>query len=112
MELTKDTSKVLASIYKIYLERRKEGKSHNEACNFKLAFYKNEKHISDWQEDDVKSCLAELKAAYFVKIYVSGNFVVERSLISYMDNRFKSGIVEVVKYITDLATGIATSLII
>ena len=77
-----------------------------------MAFYKNEKHISDWQENDIKSCLSELKEVDFVKIYVSGNFVVERPLISFMENRFKSGIAEVVKYITDLATGIATSLIV
>lgn len=112
MELTKDTSKVLASIYKIYLEFRKEGKSHNEASMFKKDFYKNVKSLSDFHESDIQSCVAELKNAGFLKVYTSGSFVVERSLISYMENRFKSGIAEVAKYITDLATGIATSLII
>lgn len=112
MEFTKDASKVLASIYRIYLERRKNGKSINEASDFKLNFYKTEKHISDWSEDDIKCCLSELKQADFVKVYVTGSFVVKRPLISYMENRFKGGISEVAKYIADLASGIATSLII
>lgn len=112
MEFTKDTSKVLASIYKIYLERRKDGESHNEAAMFQKDFYKNVKALSDFHESDIQSCLSELKHIGFTKVYASGSFVVEKKLMAYMENRFKSGIVEVTKYITDLIAGITTSLVI
>ncbi len=112
MEFTKDTSKMLASIYKIYLERRKEGQSYNEAAMFDKYFYKDVKTLSDFHESDIQSCATELKRAGFVKIFISGSFVVEKPLITYMENRFKSGITEVAKYIADLVAGIAESLIL
>ena len=39
MQFTKDTSKVLTVIYKMYLERRKNGQSKSSAKNFDLEFY-------------------------------------------------------------------------
>ncbi len=110
MELTKETSKVVASIYEIYLNRRKEGKSKTESKQFENNFYKDIKALSDWQSADISDALRELNNAHFIKRYVGGSFYIEDVLIIQMENRFKSSIVEVTKYIADLTVGIVSGL--
>lgn len=111
MEFTNDTSKVLTAIYKTFLERRKNGQSKSSAKHFDLEFYKDIPCLSSWPEDDILDSLSELSKAKFIKEYISGDFEVQDVLIIQMENRFKNGIIEVTKYLADLASGIVTGLI-
>ena len=110
MEFTKDTSKVLVAIYKLYLERRKNGLSKSNAKQFALDFYKEVSSLSKCSEDDILDSLSELSRADFIKEYISGDFEIQDSLIIQMENRFKSGLSEVTKYLVDLAVGTVTGL--
>ena len=110
MQFTKDTSKVLTVIYKMYLERRKNGQSKSSAKNFDLEFYKGISCLSSWSEDDITDSLSELRKANFIKEYISGDFVLQDALIIHMENRFKNGLSEVSKYLADLIADIVTGL--
>ena len=111
MKFTKDTSKVLASIYKIYLERRKSGQSKNESKNFDADFFKDVKALSDWSSSDISDSIHELADAHFVKMNIIGGFELQNTLIIQMENRFKASTSEVAKYIADLITDVATGLV-
>lgn len=110
MQFTKDTSKVLTSIYKIYLERRKDGMPKSNAKDFEASFYKSIPQLSSWSEDDITDSLSELNHAGFIKEWISGDFVVLDPLIIQMENRFKDGLIGVTKYLTDLASDIVSGL--
>ena len=110
MQFTKDTSKVLTVIYKMYLERRKNGQSKSSAKNFDLEFYKGISCLSSWSEDDITDSLSELRKANFIKEYISGDFVLQDALIIHMENRFEIGLSEVAKYLANLIADIVTGL--
>ena len=46
MQFTKDTSKVLASIYKLYLEKRKNDQPKEDAMHFDSDFWHNVEALS------------------------------------------------------------------
>ncbi len=110
MEFTRDTSKLLAVIYKQYLEQRKNGASRAEAKSFQADFYKEAKSLSDWQDSDISDSIRELQKANFIKKDILGNFTIQDALIIKMETRFQSGLTDVTKYLADLAAGIATGL--
>jgi hypothetical protein len=101
-ELTKDADKVICYIYKEYLERRKSGMSKSEAKRFKMDFYQNIKVLSKWSDDDVSDTLRELHSKEFIKREISGSFSLLDSAITYMENRFKKGLSEVMDFISSL----------
>lgn len=111
MQFTKDTSVVIASIYKVYLERRDNGISRDNAKSFSEDFYKSISNLSNWSDDDISDCIDELEHAGFAKTYITGDFEIKNELIIQMENRFNASIKNVGKYIADLIAGIATSLI-
>lgn len=94
-ELTKDADKLSCCIYKQYLEKRKSGKSKFDSKNFYDNFYVNDKHIGDWIPDDVQETLLELHKAKYLRLDIAGNFILEDTMIIYMENRFKNGLLEV-----------------
>lgn len=95
MDITKDAEKVLCCIYKIYLERRKDGIPKSEAVDFESDFYKNDKHLSKMNDNDIYECILELKQNGCLKVYINGSFVILNPTIVYMENRFKNGLSEV-----------------
>lgn len=99
-QLTKDADKLICSIYKTYLERRKSGVSKINAMHFEPDFYKSGKILSSWIESDVSVTLGELKRAGFVKLFIRGNFQIMDDGIIYMENRFKNGLSEVTDFIS------------
>ncbi len=110
MQFTKDTSKVLASIYKLYLEKRKNGQSKEDAMHFDADFWHNVEALSSYSESDISTSLHELKNAEFVKCYISGDFKIENALIVQMENRFKDGAAGVAKYLLDLVANAVSGL--
>lgn len=110
-ELTKDADKMLCCLYKEYLQRIKFGSSKTSSRRFKMEYTKSDDILSQWHDDDICTTRNELKRNGLLKVQISGNFELTDNAISYMENRFKSGIAEVTKYIADFVSDIATSLI-
>lgn len=110
MRFTKDTSKVLACIYKLYLEKRKNGQTRKEAAFFAANFWRGVDALSSYPEDDIKASIHELKVAGFVESYTSGSFEIKEDLIKQMENRFQDGASGVAKYLLDLAANIVSGL--
>ena len=99
-QLTRDADKLICSIYKTYLERRKSGETKINATHFESDFYKSDKILSSWMENDVTSTLNELKRAGFVKLFIRGNFQIMDDAIIYMENRIKNGLSEITDFIS------------
>ncbi|WFR56421.1 hypothetical protein QA584_22835 [Anaerocolumna sp. AGMB13025] len=99
-ELTKDADKLLCCIYKQYLESRKAGKSKFDSKKFYESFYKNDKHIGDWTDDDISETLIELHKSQYIRLDIAGNFMITDSMIIYMENRFKNGLLDVLDVIS------------
>lgn len=100
MNITKDSEKVICYIYKMYLERRKDGKSKADSRRFEEDFYASDKDLSKWHSDDISDCLLELSKNGYIKYYIGGDFDILDSTIVYMENRFKKGLSEVVDLIS------------
>jgi len=97
MEITKESEKLLCCMYKTYLERRKNGISRINAKEFEDGFYKNDKHLTKWNDSDVSDCLNELKTCGYIRTDILDNAVLEDTTIVYMENRFKNGTKEVLE---------------
>lgn len=100
VQLTKDADKLLCCAYKMYLERRKNGSSKDTAKEFEKTFYLSDKHLCDWQDDDVSDTLIELSKADLIRMDIIGNFGLKPSAIIYMENRFKNGLNEITDFIS------------
>ena len=53
VQLTKDSAKLIAVIYKLYLDKRKNEKAKSDAVFFAGSSYFHEKYFTDWQLDDI-----------------------------------------------------------
>lgn len=100
MKLSKDSAKLACSLYKTYLEKRKNGQSKASAKHFSNGFYKEIKPLSSWTTEDITETLNELKRANFIKKYIDGSFQIQDNFIIYMENRFKNGVTEVSDFIS------------
>lgn len=99
MQLSKDADKLICSIYKVFLEKRKDGEPKSNAKHFIAGFYKDIKSISSWNESDITDTLRELKDAGLVKLYMHGSFQLNDEAIIYMENRFVNGLTDVTDFI-------------
>ena len=99
-ELTKDADKMLCIIYKMYLEKTKDGMSKTAANAFEEDFYRFDKLLSKWHPDDITTTFLELGQKGYLKIYISGNFEITNQAIIYMENRFKNGLLDLVDFVT------------
>jgi hypothetical protein len=104
IQLTKNADKLICVIYKIYLERIKNGQSMRNAKYFEHLKYgksdiRENKHLSGWHPDDISDILAELKNLGFIKLFIGGSFSLESPGIIYMENRFKNGLIEVTDFL-------------
>lgn len=93
--LSKDAEKLLCFIYGIYSERRKQGKSKEEAGVFTQDFYKSDKRLSEINGSDVDTNLNELSYSALVARDVVGDFTLTNNGIVYMENRVKNKALEV-----------------
>lgn len=100
VELTKDADKLLCCAYKMYLERRKSGSSKDVAKEFEKDFYLSDKHLCNWQDDDVLDTIYELYKADLIRVDIAGNFALKPSAIIYMENRFKNGLNEITDFVS------------
>lgn len=99
MQLTRNADKLVCSMYKSYLQKRKAGMSKINARHFEIDEIKSYSLCSDWDKSDIISTVAELKNAGFGTMYYSGGFFANESFVIYMENRFKNGIKEVTDFV-------------
>ena len=105
-ELTKDSEKLLCVIYKDYLEKRKTGKTKSEANYYDSSHVIHENLLPQWLFDDVDDTCRELSRAGMIDCIWGDNIAIRIHLsdqgISYMENRFKNGLNEVMDFISNL----------
>nr|WP_294665434.1 hypothetical protein [uncultured Ruminococcus sp.] len=99
-ELTKDADKMICIIYKMYLEKIKSGMSKVASNAFEEDFYKSDKMLSKWHDDDVNMTFLELGQKKYLKIHITGDFEITNQAIIYMENRFKNGLLDLVDFVT------------
>lgn len=103
--ITKDAEKLLCTLYKEYLERRKNGLSKSEANYFDSSDEINQRFFPEWTSDDTSDICWELKRANLIFCFPGDDLANEVSLTSdaiiRMENRFKNGIVDVLKFLSN-----------
>ncbi len=106
MDLTKDSEKLLCILYRNYLEKRNAGIIKSEAKSFGSSHNIHESLCPDWIFEDVDDTCRELSRAGMLNCFWADNIAYRVNLsetaISYMDNRFKNGLKDVIKLLTNL----------
>lgn len=105
ISLTKDADKMICTIYREYLSRRNNGLSKSVAKDFADP-QKWGQLFADWNDDDVKDTLPELKRAGLIKLYFMGGFQLEDKAIVYMENRFPNGLAQVLDWLAKVKSAI------
>lgn len=105
-ELTKDAEKLIAMLYDIYLEKRKSGISKAHAKHLGGSDLIKQKLAIDWSVSDVDEICRELNRAGFLDCMYADNTVyiarLSDNAISYMENRFKNGLKDVVQFLSSI----------
>ena len=100
MTLTKAADKFLCLVYAVYLKRVKQGMPRTDAMAFDVSEAWRGKLFPDLSDSDYRDILHELNAAFDLDVDMSGNFFLSHSAIVYMENRFKTGLQEVLNYLS------------
>ena len=104
INLTKDSEKLLCVMYKDYLEKRKSGMSKSRANYFGTSHVIHEELLPKWSFEDVDDTCRELSRAGLINCSWADNIAIWISIsdlaISYMENRFKNGLLGVVDFLT------------
>ncbi len=98
IELTRDTQKVAAKIYKEYLTKIKNGKSKNEACKFSES--ELTKLFTKEEPIDYESELQELIKVFSFSTNIWDDITLSSSFIIYMENRFNNGLKDVLSFLS------------
>jgi len=101
-DITKDSYKVLCIIYKVYLQRRKDGNSKEQSVEFSDYNLFKDEYIPDMHTDDMHSAIVELKENGYVKLFVDGGFVLTNAGIILLENKFKNNLSDVMDFISKL----------
>lgn len=111
IELTKHSDAIICTLYKAYLERRKDKKTINESRRFGSAKDVHREYFSEWLFDDIETGCYELKQKSLIQAICADGTIVRMSLsdegLLYMENRFKNKINNVVNYLKDIASLLA-----
>ncbi len=99
MQLTKDADKLACSMYKSYLQKRKNGVSKINARDFRIEEIQSYSLFSDWSISDIKATVSELKNAGLGDMYYSGGFLANEQFVFYMENRFVNGLKELTDFL-------------
>lgn len=98
--LTNDADKLICQLYKVYLEKRKNGVDKLNSRHFSFSEIKAIKPFSKWSDSDIKDTVAEASRAGFGTMFFDGGFMANDQFIAYMENRFKNGLSEVIEFVT------------
>lgn len=100
--LTKDAEKMLAQIYKTYLERRKDGVQKSKAKDFTVLESWPPEYAEEWCSADANETMNELRRVGFIKRGLDRKFVLCDEAIVYMEGRFKRGLSDVTDFLSKL----------
>lgn len=105
MELTKDSEKLICTMYKRYLEKRSSGLNKSESNYFGDSHTIHESFSPHEPFDDIDESIWELKRADFISGDYGDNilsdiFITSTGLI-FMENRFKNGIKDVLTFLSN-----------
>lgn len=103
MELTKITTKFAVTLYKCYLQRVESGIPRSSAIEFNSLSHSE---FPDFSDDDIDFCINEMKSHKYIKVDILGYITLQSTFIYDMENRFKSGLTEVIKFLANLASNI------
>ena len=100
--LSKDADALICAIYKVYLQRRKDGASKADARLLGGSDSIQEKIIPKWSFSDVDETCRELGRAGMLDCFYADDVVYIANLsdagIIYMEQRFKNGLTDVLNY--------------
>ena len=103
IKLTKDSDALICAIYKEYLQKLKNGNPKSKAKYLGSAEDIQYSIVPKWVIENIEETLWELDRSGLLDCYPADNTVYSAVLndagISYMENRFKNGISEVLGYI-------------
>ncbi len=104
-DLTRDADRLLCTLYKVYLERRKNGTSKNDAMLFGDSEDIHQSYFPALVFDDIDNACWELKTAGYVTCEpgddIANDVILTNSAIIRMENRFKNGIKEVLTFLSN-----------
>lgn len=100
VHLTKDADKLVCSMYKSYLQKRKKGVSKSNAVHFEPPEIFTYKLCSDWSLPDLKVTVSELQSAGLGIRYRNDGFKANEQFIIYMENRFKNNFSELTDFLS------------
>ena len=84
--MTKDTEKAFVIIYSEYLRRRSFGTAKNQAVRFEDSKLRAIEAFSNWNTEDIRYSLHELKKLGYIKMDILGDAALQESGIEYMEN--------------------------
>ena len=87
--MTKDTEKAFVILYSEYLRRRSFGTAKNQAVRFEDSKLRAIDAFSDWDSEDIRYSLEELKEHGYVSTNILGDVEILRDGIKYMESKPK-----------------------
>lgn len=104
--ISRDADKLLCILYKSFLEKRKSGQSKVNAKFFGSSRNIHEDLLPSWIFEDVDDTCRELSQNEFLDCLWGDNIAYQVWLsdkaITYMENRFKNGLSEVISFLANL----------
>lgn len=97
--LSRDADKMICTLYRDYLERRKNGRPKREARQFEEIIYWGAKKMPKVHPLDLEETFKELNRTFHFKTYINGNFELNDDCVIYMEGRFKKGLKEVIEFL-------------
>lgn len=102
-DLTRDSYKVLCLMYDLYQKKVKGGISKTQAKEFEDGFYKGEKKLAKWHEDDVEAALQELSDKNYLTADILDNHRLTDQAIITMENKLKENASEILEVLGTLS---------
>ena len=88
VKLTRESRRVLKSIYDVYLDRRKNGSARAAAVRF------DDPMFGGLKFDGFEDAKQELSNAGFIKCYITGDFDLTNDAIIFMENFTKDSVLK------------------
>lgn len=106
IKLTRDADVLICTLYKSYLQARKNGKSKPDAKILGGAAEIQSKLMPQWSLEDVEDTLWSLHRLGLISAMPADDTVYFSTLtddgIIYMENRFKNGLSGLIEYLSKL----------
>ena len=93
LKLTKEADKLLAVMYKEYLEKRKHGLSKSDSREFEAYYFDKIATFSSWPAGDLSDSMNELRENGLIKMYIDGSCSLNEIAIATAEDRLKDSVV-------------------